>query len=393
MSTTQSFWFGKRVLVTGGDGFVASHLVSALQRRGAVVVVTVRHQRPIRTLDLIRDPAESALPNPDIEHCDLLDFDALRRVCDRHQIDTVFHLAASAIVSDAANSPVSTIENNVRGTLSILEVARINHIPRVLVVSSDKSYGDHADDAREPLPYREDYALRGLDVYSASKVCADMLAQTYAYQFKVPVLVGRACNIYGPGDLNFSRLIPKTIMCLLAGQPPIINLGNERVLREFIYVADVVDAYLLLMERVAAYYGPENAAMPTSGRATYGWAAFSVGNYVTEELRDLSRCGSIQSVVAIIDLLRRTVRDIAPITRAKPANFIEIPDQYLDSSKIRLLGFRPRVAFEDGIDRAIAWYRAHEGHLRPFAFRYMAGQDLAAPPRAAVPQPAVAAVR
>lgn len=380
MQTASKFWFGKRVLVTGGDGFVASHLVSALQYLGAVVVVTVRHQRPVRTIDLIRTPADADLRNPDIEQCDLLHFDTLRRVCDRHQIDTIFHLAASAIVSDAANSPVSTIENNVMGTLNILEVARINHTPRVLVVSSDKSYGDHADDPAEELPYREGHALRGLDVYSTSKVCADMLAQTYAYQFKVPVLVSRACNIYGPGDLNFSRLIPKTIMCLLAGQSPIINLGNERVLREFIFVSDIVDAYLLLMERVTEYYGPENAHMPKSGRATYGWAAFSVGNYIMDELRDLSRCESIKSVLAIIGLLRRKVRDIEPITRAKPPNFIEIPDQYLDSSKIRALGFRPRVPFEEGIDRSIAWYRQHEAYLRQLAFRYTAGKDLIAAP-------------
>jgi len=380
MPIAPSFWFGKRVLVTGGDGFVASHLITELQRRGAVVVVTVRHQRPVRTIDLLRTAADHDLRSPDVEHCDLLQFDTLRRVCDRHQIDTVFHLAASAIVSDAANSPVSTIENNIMGTLNILEVARINKIPRVLVVSSDKAYGDHAGDAREGLPYREDYALRGLDVYSASKVCADMLAQTYAYQFKVPVLVARACNIYGPGDLNFSRLIPKTIMCLLAGQAPIINLGNERVLREYLYVGDIVRAYLLLMERVADYYGANNANMPTAGRATYGWASFSVGNYTTAELRDVTQCESIRSVDSIIALLRQKVRDIKPATRAKPANFIEIPDQYLDTSKLHALGFRPRMRFVEGIDHAIAWYRANLPYLIPLAFRYMSGEDLAETP-------------
>lgn len=380
MPISPQCWFGKRVLVTGGDGFVASHLVSELQRRGAVVVVTVRHQRPVRTIDLLRTAEDRDLRAPDIEHCDLLHFDTLRRVCDRHQIDTIFHLAASAIVSDAANSPVSTIENNVMGTLNILEVARINKIPRVLVVSSDKAYGDHAGDAREGLPYREDYALRGLDVYSASKVCADMLAQTYAYQFKVPVLVARACNIYGPGDLNFSRLIPKTIMCLLAGQPPIINLGNERVLREFMYITDIVAAYLLLMECVADYYGSDNANMPIAGRATYGWASFSVGNYTAEELHDVTQCDGIRSVASIMLLLRRKVRDVEPITRAKAANFIEIPDQFLDASKIRALGFRPRVHFEEGIERSIAWYRTNMEYLTTLAFRYMSGKDLAETP-------------
>ncbi|HYE59960.1 MAG TPA: NAD-dependent epimerase/dehydratase family protein, partial [Candidatus Kapabacteria bacterium] len=189
------FWYGKRVLVTGGDGFLASHLIKQLMSHGACVTTTVRHARPLRTLHLIR---ENGHRDPDIEHCDLLDFYALRRICDRHQIDTIFHLAASAIVSDAANSPMSTIENNVVATLNILEVARINHIPRVVIASTDKSYGDHANDSQERLPYKESYALRGLDVYSASKVCADMLAQTYSYQFKLPVVILRPCNMFGP---------------------------------------------------------------------------------------------------------------------------------------------------------------------------------------------------
>lgn len=365
------FWSGKRVLVTGGDGFVAAHLVKALIRNGAVVVVTVRHKRPIRTLDLIRTKDEAGV-NPDVEDCDLLDFDSLRRVCDRHQIDTIFHLAASAIVSDAANSPVSTLENNIVGTLNILEVARINKIPRVLIVSSDKAYGDHATDPLEAIPYQEDYALRGLDVYSSSKACADLIAQTYSYQFKVPVLVARACNIFGPGDLNFSRLIPKTIMCLLAGRPPIINQGNDRVLREFMYVTDIVDAYLLLMERVADHYGPDNCNMPKSGKATYGWAAYNVGGYTKSDLERVPLHDKIKSVRDVIDMLRVRVRDIEPIVREKPANFIEIPDQYLDASKIRIaFGFQPRVSFEEGLDSCVAWCKDHYEYLSKLAHRYI----------------------
>lgn len=366
----EHFWFGKRVLVTGGDGFVASHLVKSLLIKGAVVVITIRHKRPVRTLHMICTPEEAKACIPDIEDCDLLDFDSLRRVCDRHQIDTIFHLAASAIVADAANSPVSTIENNVRGTLNILEVARINKIPRVLIVSSDKSYGDHATDTLEGLPYREDYALRGLDVYSASKACADLIAQTYSYQFKVPVLVARACNIFGPADFNFSRLIPKTIMCLLAGRPPIINQGNEQVLREFIYVNDVVEAYLLLMEKIKDYYGEHSSNMPKWGRETYGWATFNVGNYTKDNFTDLTGCEKVKSVTNIIDLLRTKIADIPPIIREKPPNFIEIPDQYLDSSKIKALGFHPGINFEEGLDASIKWYREYFDYLSKLAFRY-----------------------
>jgi len=371
MNRDEHFWYGKRILVTGGDGFVASHLVKKLLQCGAVVVVTVRHKRPVRTLDLICTPDERTEFTPDVEDCDLLDFDTLRRVCDRHQIDTIFHLAASAIVYDAANSPVSTIENNTVGTLHVLEVARINKIPRVLVVSSDKSYGDHADDPLEGLPYSEDYALRGLDVYSASKACADLIAQTYSYQFKVPVLIARACNIFGPGDLNFSRLIPKTIMCLLAGRPPQINRGNERVLREFMYVADVVDAYLLLMEKVVDHYGPNNINMPKWGKATYGWAAYNVGTYVKEELVNIAQCEKIKNVLDVIDMLQARIARIEPIIKEKPANFIEIPDQYLSAAKIRVLGFRPQISFQQGLDHCVKWCRDHYDHLGRLAQRYI----------------------
>lgn len=371
MELKERFWFGKRVLVTGGDGFVAAHLVKTLLSMGAVVVITIRHKRPIHTLDLICTKGERSFCEPDTEDCDLLNFDNLRRVCDRHQIDTIFHLAASAIVSDAANSSVSTIENNVMGTLNLLEVARINKIPRVLIVSSDKSYGDHATDPLEDLPYRENYALRGLDVYSTSKSCADIIAQTYSYQFKVPVLVSRACNIFGPGDLNFSRLIPKTTMCLLAGRAPQINQGNENVLREFIYVSDVIDAYFLMMEQVGAYYGVNNEHMPKWGKDTYGWAAFNVGSYTKEQLVDIARCDKIKNVREVIALLRLKIADIEPIIKEKPPNFIEIPDQYLDSSKIQRLGFRTKISFQEGLERAVEWYRNNYLYLSKLASRYL----------------------
>lgn len=368
--TAHDFWFGKRVLVTGADGFVGAHLIKELVARNAVVVGTVRHNRPLSTLALLHDN-ELDHPKPDIEHCDLLDYKEIRRLCDRHQIDTIFHLAASAIVSEAANSPMSTIENNVMTTLNLLEVARINQIPRVVLASTDKSYGDHTTNKDEGLPYKETYALAGLDVYSASKVCADMLAQTYAFQFKLPVAVSRSCNIFGPGDLNFTRLIPRTIMKLLADKAPVINLGNEKVLREYIYVEDVVQGYLLLAEQLASYYGSNLSNMPKSGQATYGWPAFNFGSYTGEDVKDLSKCDKIKSVSDVISILRKKVKDVEPIVIGKPDNFIEIPDQYLDSSKIQALGFKAEVSFEEGIDRTIAWYKKNYNHIEKAAVKYV----------------------
>lgn len=365
----KNFWFGKRVLITGADGFVAAHLIKKLLSLDAVVVVTVRHNRPLKTLDLLEGTESEK--KPDIEFCNLLDYNEVRRICDRHQIDTIFHLAATSIVSAAANSPMSTIENNVMGTLNILEVARVNNIPRVLFASTDKSYGDHATDTHEKLPYKESYALRGLDVYSSSKVCSDMIAQTYAFQFKLPVMICRSSNIYGPGDLNFTRLIPRTVMRLMSDKAPVINLGNENVLREYIYVEDVVDAYMLMAENLANFYGNDHSNMPNSGTETYGWPAFNVGSYTEKELANLSDCTGIKSVASLIKILREKVKDIEPVTIPKPVNFIEIPDQYIDASKLFKLGFKPKVSFEEGVDKTISWYKDNFTKLEKFAGKYL----------------------
>ncbi len=368
----KNFWFGKRVLVTGADGFVGAHLIKTLLDSDAVVVATVRHNRPLSTLKMLHNGSDNH-KKPDIEHCNLLDFQEIRRICDRHQIDTIFHLAATAIVSDAANSPMSTIENNVTTTLNLLEAARINSIPRTILASTDKVYGDHATDEKEPLPYKESYTLRGLDIYSASKVSSDMIAQTYAFQFKLPVAISRSCNIYGPGDLNFTRLIPRTIMRLMADEAPVINLGNEKVLREYIYVEDVVKGYLLLAENLADYYGENNANMPISGTEPYGWPAFNFGSYTEEETKKVEQCSNIRSVSDVITLLTDLVGggSLKPVIIPKPANFIEIPDQFMDTSKIKKLGFKPEVEFEEGIKRTILWYKNNRSSLEKLAAKYI----------------------
>lgn len=355
--------------MTGGDGFAAAHLIKALLSKEAVVVATMRHMRPLDTLTLLHEKG-AVFAKPDIEQLSLLDYDEVKRVIDRHQIDTIFHLAATAIVSNAANSPYSTAENNIIPTLNILEAARVSNVPRVIVASTDKSYGDHATGESEPLPYKEHYSLRGLDVYSASKVCTDMLAQTYAFQFKLPVMISRSCNIYGPGDFNFTRLIPRTIMRLLEGKAPVINMGNEKVLREYIYVEDVVKAYLLLGEKIADYYGPDCSNMPKGGPLAYGWPAFNFASYDGNETQDLASCKNIRSVSDVISLICGKMNDIKPEVIGKPENFIEIPDQYLDGSKIRNLGFVAEQDFESGIDKTIKWYKDNADRLAKYSAKY-----------------------
>jgi CDP-glucose 4,6-dehydratase len=365
MHCVDGFWYGKRVLITGGDGFVASNLADALMRQGAVVTITIRHSRPAPTAKLFANGT-----HPDIEVCEMHDLAQVQRLCNRHQIDTIFHLAASAIVSDAANAPMSTFQNNIDPTLNLLEAARINDIPRVLIASTDKSYGDHADaDDPETLPYREAHALRGMDVYSASKACADLIAQTYAFQFKLPVLVIRSCNIYGSGDLNFTRLIPRTILRTLAGKAPAINLGNADVLREYIYVDDLVQAYMFLGENLGLHYAAE---MPRSGRATYGWVAYNVGSFTSAGDKAVSEYSNIKSVKQVIETIQSALEDqTEPVIIPKAPNFIEIPDQFLDSRKLHEFGFTPQIGFEEGVSRTIEWYREHRELLTKLGARYV----------------------
>lgn len=365
VESKRSFWFGKRVLITGGDGFVAANLVHSLIEQGANVVVVIRHERPLPTLKLLSVSGAG----PDIEYSDLSNFIDVQKLCNRHQIDTVFHLAASAIVSYSSEAPLSSFENNIIPTLNILEAVRINKIPRVLVASSDKSYGGHADlDDPERIPYKENYALRGLDVYSASKVCADMISQTYAFQFKLPVIIVRSCNIYGPGDLNFTRLIPRTILRLFINARPVINEGNAKVLREYIFIDDLVSAYLFLAEHLEQHYQQE---MPQTGRTTYGWAAYNVGSYSSRDFSQPDKCSNIRSVVHVIDEIRSKLgkTDIEPVIIPKDVNFIEIPDQYLDSSKIAKLGFQTKTAFDEGLGKTIQWYERNRDSLVKLAYK------------------------
>lgn len=366
----KSFWYGKQVLVTGGNGFVASHLIKQLIERGAHVTTTVRNPHLFNATQLVGIESKNKVL-PTVEQCDLLDFSILRTLCEQYQIDTIFHLAAASIVSTANNSPLSTLDNNVMSTLNILEVARINHIPRIVVASTYKVYGDHDNDVQEPLPYKEGYTLRGLNVYSASKVCTDILSQTYSSQFKLPVVVVRACNTYGPEDLNFARLIPRTIMCLLSDRPPRILKGHEKALCEYVYVEDVVRAYLLTAEKIPVVYGEKNSNMPQCDKDKYGWIAFNVGSYSKKDLYRIEGCENIKSAAAVIELLRNKIKDIEPVLEEGRGDVIEMSHQYVDATKIYKLGFNSHTNFIEGIDRTIEWYRTHFDRLAPLAERYL----------------------
>jgi CDP-glucose 4,6-dehydratase len=261
---------------------------------------------------------------------DLADYDTLLRVLNEHDVTEVFHLAAQAIVGKANRSPLATWESNVRGTWCLLEACRtLGTVRKVVVASSDKAYGEHAE-----LPYREDFALQPRYPYDVSKACMDMIARSYAATYALPVAVTRLANVYGPGDLSWSRIVPDTARALARGQAPVIRSDGTPE-RDFLYVEDAVDAYLAVA-----------ASLDRSGFEGRAWNA---------------GCGQ---PVAVIDLVKSLIevsgQAVEPDVRGAGTPHGEIDRQYLDSTAIRWeLGWQPRWELRDGLTITWEWYRRH----------------------------------
>ena len=232
-------WGNRRVLITGATGIVGSWLVKRLLQEQCYLVALIRDWDPqselIRSSDVNRISVVSGA---------LEDYASLERAINEHEIDTVFHLGAQTIVGTAARSPLPTFEANIRGTYNLLEACRVHSgmIERVVVASSDKAYGE-----AEVLPYTEDMPIKGNHPYDVSKSCADLIALTYAHTYNLPVAIARCGNIYGGGDLNWSRIVPGTIRSVVANQRPILR-SDGKYIRDYVYVLDVVEAYLRLAE-------------------------------------------------------------------------------------------------------------------------------------------------
>ena len=317
-------WKGHRALVTGATGIVGSWLCQELAARGADVVALVLDSDPRS-----RFFAESIDRSGAIVDGDLSDFNACMRAINVHEIQTVFHLGAQTIVGAALRDPLECFESNIRGTYNLLEAAR--RLPglaeRFVVASSDKAYGDSP-----VLPYTEDMPLRGMHPYDVSKSCTDLLSLTYAHTYGMHVTVARCGNIYGGGDLNWSRIVPGTIRSLLAGERPILRSDGSLV-RDYIYVRDVVDAYIALAE---------HAERPEVSGEAFNFSPRS-------EVSVLQIVEAIRSAMG--SALEPDIRNTATM---------EIRNQVLDASKARaVLNWECRYDLQSGLRETIAWYRQY----------------------------------
>lgn len=319
----------RRALVTGGRGFVGAWLCRGLLERGVEVRSLDRRgaaERP-STLRLIGVEGE-------VEEvaADLRDRDAVAAAVAGR--DAVFHLAAETIVGTVRADPLGGFETNVAGTWNLLDACRTAAVERVVVASSDKAYGAH-----DELPYREEMALRPGAPYEASKAAADVIARSFWPSFGLPVAVTRFANIYGGGDLNFSRLVPEAVCAVLDGRAPVLRSDGSPV-RDLLHVTDAVAAYLAIA-----------AALD---RDEVRGEAFNAGG---------ERPYTVLEIVAAV--IAAAGAAVEPDVRGAGNPAGEIDRQYVDATKIAArCGWRPSVTLEDGIARTLDWYRDHP-EIRP----------------------------
>jgi CDP-glucose 4,6-dehydratase len=318
-------------LVTGAQGFAGSWLCRALLEQDRRVVGLDRGDPRISGLELLGIERDV-----EIVGGQLTDHELISRTLAGAGVESVFHLGAQTLVGRANASPLPTFESNVRGTWTLLEACREADVATVVVASSDKAYGAHQE-----LPYREEAALQPTFPYDVSKAAADLIARSYWHTYGLPVAVTRFANLYGGGDLNFSRLIPEVVSAVLDGRRPVLRSDGSPE-RDFLYVEDAAAAYLAIADALA--------------RGVGGGEAFNAGH---------GRPTAVREVVARICELAGS--ELEPDIRGpgKPAG--EIDRQFLDSTKIReVTGWRPLVDLEEGLRRTIEWYRAHpEARARP----------------------------
>ena len=197
--------------------------------------------------DVAWDGPRGLVQAPGIRRADgnVRDIDLVGQLIGDLEVDTVVHLAAQTLVGPALEDPVDTFRNNIEGTWSVLEACRTaGAIDAIVVASSDKAYGDWSG-----RPYREDMALRARHPYDLSKAATDMIAQSYASTYRLPVAITRCGNLYGGGDLNWSRIVPGTIRSVLEGESPVIRSDGTFV-RDYLHVDDAATGVLSLAEAV-----------------------------------------------------------------------------------------------------------------------------------------------
>ncbi len=313
-------WNNRRVFVTGATGLLGSSLTRKLLENGAEVVTLIKEEP--KGSPFVEEGMRRRVIAVDGV---LEDYELLTRIVREHNPEIVFHLGAQTLVGVAVQDPMATFEANIRGTYHLLEACRLMKAPpRIVSASSDKAYG-----TSPVLPYGEEMPLHGLHPYDASKSCMDILSQVYHKTYNLPVCIVRSGNIFGPGDLHWSRIVPGTIKSIWKNERPVIR-SDGTFTRDYLFVDDVADAYLSIADEMH--------------RTEIVGQAFNLG-----PAKPLT---VLEVVSAIVRLMKK---DLQPVIENSAKH--EIPHQYLSGAKMKkLLDWSPRHTFEEGLEKTIPWY-------------------------------------
>lgn len=315
-----SYWSGRRVVVTGGGGFVGSHLVERLVAAGAETRALVRYNA-LGSAGWL----DQSVHRGDFEVIagDIRDTDILRTLMEDAEV--VFHLAALIAIPYSYIAPMSYVRTNIEGTLNVLQAARTAGVRMVVHTSTSEVYG-----TAQYVPIDEKHPLQGQSPYSASKIGADKIAESLHLSFDLPLVTVRPFNTFGPRQ-SLRAVIPAIISQALSGEE--IRLGNLTPTRDFTFVGDTVEGFLKVAERQDLIGGTFNLG---TGREV------SIGDLVKLVLQMTGR-----------DLpVRHDDRRIRPERS-------EVDRLCADSSRARSVGWSPRTSLEDGLRQTVEWMKVN----------------------------------
>lgn len=305
----------KNALVTGGAGFIGSGLVNSLVKNGwRVAVVDNLSSGLKKNLN-----SGAKFYQADVRGAEIFG------IFEKEKPEIIFHFAAQPIVETAYKNPKETIDINVMGTVNVLEASRrLPELESIIVCSSDKAYGKSKN-----LPYTENSALRGDHPYDVSKGAADLIAQAYFKTYGLPVVITRFSNVFGPGDVNFSRIIPGILRAAIKDEEFLVR-SDGRMVREYTYIDDIARGCMLLAQNADKFLGQP----------------FNFGS---------------NNIFSVIELINKVQEAIGAKINYKILNIAknEIPEQYLDWKKAEIaLGWRPETRFNEAIIKTFDWYKA-----------------------------------
>ena len=314
----------KLILVTGCYGFVAQHLIHNLLLNNNRVIGIYNKKYQLKIFNNKNYINKKKLIEKKV---DIRDKKFLINLFKKYKFDYCYHLAAISQVLTSNQSPEETYEINVFGTINLLESAKL-YRPKIKFIfsSSDKAYG-----SSKKLPYKEDFPLNGLNPYDASKACADIISRSYAKAFNLQVCVTRFVNIYGPGDVNWDRIIPGTIKSLINNKKPILR-SNGRFLRDYLFIDDVVNGYIMLGNAMQNKKVKGLAINFGSGKP------ITVLNLVKKMLK-------INNNNSKFYIIKNKVKN-------------EIKDQYSGYQLAKeTIHWKPKISLEEGLVKTFSWYK------------------------------------